>query len=59
MMTQLENSRGVIIYIDWKSRGVNFKEIDIFNRESTIFFWKSTFLKQSVVLSLCVVWEYY
>ena len=26
---------------DWKSRGFNFKKIDILNRGGTIFFWKS------------------
>ena len=36
---------------DWKSRGVNFKKIDILNRGGgTIFFWKSPFYSKCIVL---------
>ena len=39
-----ENFQGGHDKIDWKSRVVNFKKIDILNMGGTIFFWKSPIL---------------
>ena len=54
-----EKFQGVHDKMDWKSRGINFKRIDIFNMErggNKVFFWKSLILDTCHCYSRMTKW---